>query len=510
MPDEGSKVLSSQAEGSKYGATEEVGEKEPEEKEDWMPLALAFLFCSAAAGIIPGQTLYNRLFADAGVFKGACPAGHKETTCDEQYLLMAKWIGFGQVFLTFSQVVLGGIFDRWGGPFCCYFGAMIVAASFVLIGVLLYALHALPAWNLVLSHSIVAMVIVSDMGSWLNSYAMLAFVWHYPNNRAFVIATANANYQAGAIFAMLVEGVVDLLGTSLAVPFILYAICLAAAAGPSTKLIPEQEESFARAEAHLEMVVPKATPKLALAEKCKNAYKVLSLDGWAHAVLGASLICNQVLTTYHLSIASPLADHVFRTPGAGYKMGNLVTVITVIFGVTGGPLIGTAADHFGFGVMVYGQAIFVGILLATFMLPNWSMAAISIISNTFCIGIFWVMLYKWLQAFCLPHRVGSVQSVYYVPVSVIAAGLLWGVTEWSESLPTGFNRFVVPLWYMGALTLAFCVLFCLYYYLYDPLPGKPRVIPEDELEAEQQPRRASWIALQRKNSMRRTSTDKVN
>ena len=54
----------------------------------WLRLAAVFLIAVVSGGIIPGQAIFNQLFAESGLFHNLC--SEHESTCDAQFLVIAN------------------------------------------------------------------------------------------------------------------------------------------------------------------------------------------------------------------------------------------------------------------------------------------------------------------------------------------------------------------------------------------------------------------------------------
>ncbi|CAE8634853.1 unnamed protein product [Polarella glacialis] len=151
--------------------------------------------------IVPGQTVFIELFVNAGVFEDVCFLHEEELGCDGQYLQMTAMLNLASISTMVVQILFGGAFDAWGGQICAALGSAAVALGFLSISVLVLLIPFWPAANQSLSYAVIASIILTDCGAYLNSYAMVGLVWHYPKHQGLIMSLMNATYQAGGALA---------------------------------------------------------------------------------------------------------------------------------------------------------------------------------------------------------------------------------------------------------------------------------------------------------------------
>ncbi|CAE8670914.1 unnamed protein product, partial [Polarella glacialis] len=324
----------------------------------WWPLLLCFACCSLSAGIVPGQTVFIELFVNAGVFEDVCFLHEEELGCDGQYLQMTAMLNLASISTMVVQILFGGAFDAWGGQICAALGSAAVALGFLSISVLVLLIPFWPAANQSLSYAVIASIILTDCGAYLNSYAMVGLVWHYPKHQGLIMSLMNATYQAGAFFAILVEWTVDSFQVALPVPLLGWALTQALVTSLLWHIVPTQAEYFARAELVLGIPLPRHHDEQSLdyfCRKVKDAVGILKLDIWPHTMLGIAFVFSTATLNFYMSTAVPFGTSLLGSKQAGKEFGTLCTTINGIIGLTLGPFSGSLIDWFGLGLIVYSQ-----------------------------------------------------------------------------------------------------------------------------------------------------------
>ncbi|CAK9026063.1 Uncharacterized protein SCF082_LOCUS17337 [Durusdinium trenchii] len=91
---------------------EDPVEEVKEASAPWGRFMMLWFCCTLASGILPGQALFAKQFADAGVFSSTC--NKDEDTCKDQYLALTGIFSVGQSLAYGFSAPIGLLYDRYG------------------------------------------------------------------------------------------------------------------------------------------------------------------------------------------------------------------------------------------------------------------------------------------------------------------------------------------------------------------------------------------------------------
>jgi hypothetical protein len=74
----------------------------------WVLVFLTWFACIICGGILPGQAIFTRLFADAGIFIEVCEGFDTQAACPDQYLALANLFGL-LMNVAFMAILLSGV-----------------------------------------------------------------------------------------------------------------------------------------------------------------------------------------------------------------------------------------------------------------------------------------------------------------------------------------------------------------------------------------------------------------
>lgn len=462
-------------EGRSAAASSHAGEEAP-----WslLPLLVAFICCGFTAGIVPGQTLYVQFFAEAHVFQELCPPDSTGKYCDFQILHMTEIIGCFYVVMLGAQFACGGLFDAAGGRLCGALGSIVVALSYFGIAAMVALIQYFPEHVTICSYMVMLFVAVADIGAWLNNYALMGMIWHYPDRQKLVFALMNAAYQMGSIYALVAQRLMMNYSISLASFMAAWAVLQLVLTPLLWFSVPSLQSYHLQAEKVLRMPLPKK--EKASWKNMITAYETLMLDWWPHTLLCVVLSWGNVFVFFYLSSLLPFGDSLFGELEAGSYLSTSSALINGLVSVAMAPVLGELGDRYGFGVYVNLQFILLIIFSCTVWVPIWAFTYIAGISAASYTSVNYMMSGAWFVNFSPPNRIGLVMGVWYLENSLIYVVTQVFVISWAMSLPAGANRYKIPMAFAGELAIFSSAFFIWTFYHSNPLPAKPRLLPEDD------------------------------
>lgn len=446
--------------------------------EQWgaFPLVISFICCGFTGGIIPGQALFVQFFADAHTFAELCPSG--QAPCDIQMLHMNKIIGSFYVLMIGMQFACGGLFDLFGGRVCGILGSAIVSLSYLGIALMMVLLQTLPAQSYVWSNLVMFGVAIADTGAWLNNYALLGMIWHYPSHQKLVVALLNAAYQVGSLYALMAGRI--MVGFNLTLPQLMAGwACVQMLASLVLRFtVPSHSEYLLQAQL-ISGVAPPNKSETGY-DNVRAAWDILMMDWWPHTLLAFTCVFGQAFTFYYTTTIIPFGTYLLGSVEAGKQMGNFGALANGIVCLISAPFLGFSGDRFGFAAFMQIQLFALIVFTITFWVGTWPFACVAVVSGVvYTVTNFNVSSF-WFVHFAPPNRMGLVLGLWYLLSSLIFFVLQFSMLTWSSNLPDGIERFMLPLVLLGALAVFSALFFEFYFMTYPIFPERPRVWAEDE------------------------------
>ncbi|CAD7931050.1 unnamed protein product [Amoebophrya sp. A25] len=253
----------------------------------WLRVILTFMGSVVCAGLIPGQALFTQFFAEAGVMSDLCTNDSANTKMDQQELLeliprnngyyingqqrwflrpgpgaspmatfpqpetlnsfsssetirlststlvpskpetcTAQFVFLANIFTTLSAFAIAGylpagiIFDALGGR-----AAAVGGAALLLVG-LVFLIGAIQATSIVSQRFLfVTGLLLTDVGSMINSISILGFLWHLPGWNGLLFALSASAYYVSAFLPLLLQStIMDQFGAPFETALLIYAI----------------------------------------------------------------------------------------------------------------------------------------------------------------------------------------------------------------------------------------------------------------------------------------------
>eukprot|EP00929_Paragymnodinium_shiwhaense_P072673 TRINITY_DN3688_c3_g1_i1.p1 TRINITY_DN3688_c3_g1~~TRINITY_DN3688_c3_g1_i1.p1 ORF type:complete len:799 (-),score=199.56 TRINITY_DN3688_c3_g1_i1:131-2527(-) len=470
----------------------------------WTRFAVLWVACSIASGLLPGQSLFVPMFADAGVYGAICKDhdrhdaqhgdrskgkkshkhkddddGNAAGDCKEQFLAITAVFQTGSVLAVTFLAPIGVLYDRWGAQKTGTFGAVL--CSLGLLGVWAAVAGASAGYDQYTSWVFVAGILACDFGSMLNSFSFYGMIWHFPGNQAFVLSLINATYQVGAFLPLLFGAMMDKFGLPLSDLLLGYAIVVAGVIVVCWKLVPTQEEYYKEAKRALGMPLPRPPKELNLWNMFSRAWLVLRQNTCDHVMSGISICFAYCLPSMYAALAAPYGEALFGTKADGKWLAEMFVSCNGLVGLALSPLSGVASDYFGFNFFIVSLGLVLFVASATLGIPDRRAQTVCAVCLVFWMSVFNLFISRYLLKYSPPNRFGTVQGVYVFVLMTVSAPLTMISLGSIEVLPEGPNAYRIPMWTSG-ITGALCMVVYACYYIKNPPPEVPHLLPDDEEE----------------------------
>ncbi|CAJ1328214.1 unnamed protein product [Effrenium voratum] len=330
----------------------------------WGRFAALWVCCTLASGILPGQSLFAELFADAGVFGSMCEEGRN--ACN---LVLTSIFGVGQTVAYGFSAPIGLFYDRWGAMIVGTVGALLCAVGLALVT--LSVVGAAHGSDSVTANLFVLGVFVCDFGSMLNSFSFMGLIWHFPGKQTLVIALINATYQASALLPLALQAAMDSYSVPLYVYLSLWTLVVLGSVYVCYVMTPSQAEYYEQAKKVLGMPLPRPPADLKVREMVGKAWQVLRQHTPQHVASGLALSFGFALPGYYASMAAPYGQALFGTAADGERLAEINVLCTSVVGLAVGPFSGSIGDHFGLEVLIVLLVILTGLATVTLLLASW-------------------------------------------------------------------------------------------------------------------------------------------
>lgn len=464
--------------------SEDVEKAEPDEapeKEEkpmpWGRFAGLWICCSLAAGVLPGQSLFAEMFANAGVYSSSCEDG--KPGCTDQFLVLTSIFGVGQSIAYGFSAPIGLLYDRWGAMITGTVGALICAIGMLLVSG--SVMGAAAGYDSTTSYLFLVGTLTCDFGSLLNSFSFMGLIWHFPGKQTRVIALINATYQASAMLPILIEAGMRNYGLSLSsimlgwtvVTFITVYFCWV--------LIPTQAEYYEQAKKVLGMPLPKPPTEMRVKEMLWRAVEVLQQNQKEHLVSACALATGLAMPGFYSSLAAPYGEALFGHKADGEKLAQINVTCTTIVGLAFGPFVGTFADAFGLEALIVIFGFLMAVAAGSMPFANWPLQVVCAVALVLYMALWAIFISRYLLLYSPPNRIGATQGVY--SLGVVMIGLPWqmlGIGATSV-LPKGPDAYRIPMWVFAAMGIMAMSLYACFYRK-NPPPEVPPLLPEDEAE----------------------------
>lgn len=443
-----------------------------------LPLLVAFICCGFTAGIVPGQTLFVQFFAEANVFRELCSPGDTGQYCDYQILYMTQIISSFYVLMLGVQFACGGLFDIAGGRICGAVGSIVVAVSYFGIAAMVALIDIAPAYVTLWSYIVMLCVAVADIGAWLNNFALMGMIWHYPSRQKLVFALMNAAYQMGSIYAIGAQYTMGKFQISLAQLMAAWAVLQLVATICLWYSVPSVVSYQQQAEKVLGMPLPKK--EKASMQNVTAAWQTLQLDWWPHTLLAWTLTFGNVYVFLYVACTLPFGTALYGDATSGASLSTFSALANGLVSVAMAPLLGYLGDRYGFDIFVQMQFGLLLLFSCTFWVPVWAFSYIAVISSVCYTSVNYMMSGSWFVKFSPANRLGLVMGVWYLLSSILFIALQTFLITWAIRLPQGLTRYMIPLSLAGELAVFSAAFFVGNFFFASPFPQKPRLLAGDD------------------------------
>eukprot|EP00928_Gymnodinium_smaydae_P049888 TRINITY_DN33501_c0_g1_i1.p1 TRINITY_DN33501_c0_g1~~TRINITY_DN33501_c0_g1_i1.p1 ORF type:complete len:483 (-),score=31.16 TRINITY_DN33501_c0_g1_i1:666-2078(-) len=433
----------------------------------YLRVAGVYVASVLASGILPVWPVVQPMFKAEGVFAGACAQGHDHgsPSCDEQDMLLSEIYTIGASLLLVSSWPVGILFDVCGPRQTTSLGCVFcIVGSFALA----YATRhpASCSWLLLPG------VVLSDLGSTMNSFGLFGFLWHMHEQQGLLSGLASSTYSMSCLLPVAILGLLSF--QSVLWLMVGLAVCALALC---CILVPCSAEFASAAESVLgQKYAPQPFSLAATSRKCWSIFIAYYVDNMLFFISLLFMICNY---QSYMAVLSPYLSALLDSDSAS---AQIVTAGTNIYGVVGfflAPFAGRLADALGVKVLIYVMTILnVAMAVLTFA-PSYDAQMFGNIVSTFLSLLQMTYYYRWFALYAPPNHFGSFQGALCSLCGLLALVFQSVVQGISDVAFSGLLAFLVPLGILSALNVASGLVFCSHILQID-LPAAPPCVDEGE------------------------------
>lgn len=444
----------------------------------WGRLAIVWLVCCLSAGILPGQAVFVKLFVQAGIYGGACTDGNMG--CEAQFLEVSALFTFGTFLSLAIMAPVGIVFDRWGSQVSGTVGTAMCATGLLILWFSIVCarseMFSAAGWCFVPG------VLLTDIGSFLNSFSSFGLVWHFPGKQALFTALIMSTYQFSAFFPLFIEACMAHLGVSFAgcmltwccLAFFMTYLCWV--------YMPSQKEYYAKAEEVLGMPLPKPPKELQIWTMLKKAFEVMYVDMRDHLACAASVSFAWILPGLYAVLCAAYSAELFPGTDAGDKLASTFVLWTGIIGTIVVPLTSHIIDTLGLHSLIYTLAFLQALTLMTVGVKSWACQEVTQVALILWLSLFNVMMNRYMLCYAPPNRFGTVTGFFTsLTVICLAVPLEIGAFGALAILPPGLESFRKVFVFSGLLGTVASFAYSIYFRR-NPPPEDPRLLQDDEEE----------------------------
>jgi hypothetical protein len=381
----------------------------------WLRIVVGFIGCTLASGVLTSYPTLAAMFANHGIFGEACgsaPWGQCESQNNQLQLLYYVSVGVS----VGCFLLLGQSYDR--------FGPKIVAAAGaggVMVGsYLMYVSVAMEGCEQLLWLA----VPLVDLFGFLNSFALLGFIFHDEPRQAVIMGVANASYTASSAM-MNVLVALNQNGWSLSSLFLFSSACAFGGAVICALSIPTQAELFEQAERVLGV-----RPQKSLFRPLHAARDALSVMR-AHTLLNALFVCATILPYIYLvywtgSVFQFLALSIGDTRAQSFSdtFALMFTIISTLLA----PVAGQLFEWLGMRAFV-ALLMVIQIALAIVTVVSMADGAIlfTFVAADALVSTWQLLLLKWSAIFAPPELLGSFFGAIFSTTGLLQLSLNFAI-----------------------------------------------------------------------------------
>eukprot|EP00927_Polykrikos_kofoidii_P038987 TRINITY_DN33431_c0_g1_i1.p1 TRINITY_DN33431_c0_g1~~TRINITY_DN33431_c0_g1_i1.p1 ORF type:complete len:798 (-),score=133.80 TRINITY_DN33431_c0_g1_i1:30-2423(-) len=442
----------------------------------WVRLLALSIVCCFACGLIPGASMFVTLFADAGVFKSACGAGHIGH-CKEQDDNVANCFITASSTMLLVLLPIGIIFDRRGGKYCSCMGAAV--ASFGVLLLIVTVLGAKLGYDSYTSYLLVWGLAVTDFGAMMNSFSLFGLVWHFSDRQTLLICLQVGTYQIASILPILFTSCMRLTGaTFLHMLFALMTFCVFGIF-VCHAFAPSREEYYTEARRALGIPIPKPKP-ITILGAGKQGCQMLGFNKLDHALFASGLgLAYGGILVYTTNLGDYSA-YLLDSDDARYSMPQLFSLVNAVVGSCVLPLLTFVIDMFSYSseamiVLSFASMCGVSIFVDN---PSFEAQSLCIGCASFFSSSVQVIASKYVIKYVAPTVVATATAVlcfFLVPFMCPSYAVFsWMGGDDVQKMPYALS---VTNWFGSLMFLGFCV-----HLIVKGFPEFPSMLPADEAQ----------------------------
>jgi len=452
----------------------------------WLRLALVILGAILCAGVIPGAALLIPMMVEANVYSSLCgessgggsSQAKPQTGCEEQSVALSNCFNMAMLVSAFGVLPGGMLLDRRGGLFCGLVGSVVSVVGLVLLQVPL--IGAQYGYDARTSSVMPVAVVLTDLGSFINSNCVMSIVWHFYDVQTFIFALVMVTYQLTSFSPYLMQFVMRLTGATLANALLCFVGLSALGGAICGCFTPTQEEFREAARKALGMPLPK--PKaIGFCKAIGDSHRVMAVHWRSHL-----LFCTAAAVSVGGAMVYSANTGEFGKLLLGGRdkdwLADLYVQVSTVVGCTVVPAVTFMGDKLGLSSKVLALVIPSFAILSCFTVAGPSKYQQGVTGTYYALVgfLYQVLLQKYILSFCLPTQFGVTQGVLVSYTLLIAMPVVQGMDTWILSFPSGDVRsLTIPL--QGSCVIG-TVFVCMagWHFYWTRLPEHPVLLKDAE------------------------------
>lgn len=394
------------------------------DRQRWTAFCITTVMCALASGPVSAWPTLEPVLMKADLFKGM---GQEQMFGAVYSFSIAAQLGV--------SLPAGWLYDRYGGRFCCFWGALVAAVGLLLMAASVF--WPVQCWWAMFLGYPIAMI-----GGQINTYGIFVFIWILPEHQNFVSSAAGAVTSLSDMLALVAVALSDCCGLFIGTFFLLIAGLSVIAGVVCWAYVPTKQVMLDVAGTYIHADAAAIARSEEEEEACCGAEMLLLREAWKvmrkHAVANSLLLAFS--TAYVLSILYPMQEmlYYYRALFPAGEATDLVNLWAVIYGI-GGFLCaiagGALCDKTGiraFTLIVVGCCMFVVIMLP---IPSFAAQIAGQVGITMSLSLYTIVVNRFCMLYASPDLFGTLGGLQFTIISVAMFVCMQALSAVNESLP---------------------------------------------------------------------------
>eukprot|EP00931_Biecheleriopsis_adriatica_P090513 TRINITY_DN64492_c0_g1_i1.p1 TRINITY_DN64492_c0_g1~~TRINITY_DN64492_c0_g1_i1.p1 ORF type:complete len:510 (+),score=67.31 TRINITY_DN64492_c0_g1_i1:118-1647(+) len=411
----------------------------------YMRVFCVYVASVLASGILPVWPVVQSRFKAAGVFLSAC---EDREPCDAQDLMLSDIYLLGTTLLLSASWPIGIIFDTLGARTTTLIGCAGCCAGSLCMATVV----SQPTMSWLLYPG----VILTDIGSSMNSFGLYGFLWHFRSDQGFLSGLASSTYAVSSLFPLALLSCFAFSRTLwLIAGFSFGALLLCAVAVPTSAEYCEEAERVTGQKIEAPSFSFGAT-----ARACLRIFKAHFMANLLFCFSLLAMICNY---QYYTAALSPFLTSLLHSEKDAMQVAMLGANLYGVLGFFLSPVVGRLCDACGLHKLVYSMTFLSVSLVPLSFAPSLTLQEAASFVGTALGLLQTVYYYRWFALYSPPEHFGNYSGCICTCCGVLSLLVQALLQTISQSFFSGLLLYVVPLGFLGGASIVSSLAFCWYY-----------------------------------------------